>query len=194
MQRDKGVMPVVILTIICLITTALLATTNEVTKVARAEQVIATANANRQILFPEAETFPAIDLTDYLTAYPDLTGAFEATGAGDQVLGYLIEVAKRGYSDNVPLMVAIDPAGVIIGTKVLSNEETPGLGKKVADAAFIDQFTGQAAKDIFAVQSDSTGNNVTVDAVSGATISSRAVTEGINMACAFYRQLTGGDQ
>ena len=82
MQRDKGIMPVIILTLICLITTALLATTNEVTKETRAAQIIATANANRQLLFPEAESFEAVDLTSYLSAYPELTVAFAATAAG----------------------------------------------------------------------------------------------------------------
>ena len=87
-------------------------------------------------------------------------------------------------------MIAISNEGIISGVRVLSNEETPGLGKKVEGSAFLQQFFLKPADRKFALSAQS-GQDQQVDAISGATISSRAVTEAVNIAVLTYTQLEG---
>jgi electron transport complex protein RnfG len=76
---------------------------------------------------------------------------------------------------------------------VLSNDETPGLGKKVEQNTFLRQFVNRAADKLFALKVESS-KQLPIDAVSGATISSRAVTESVNIAVRFFQDLDKEDQ
>jgi electron transport complex protein RnfG len=182
-------MPAVILCVICLITTGLLSLTYELTREERDRQAEAAANANRLALYPQAATFEAID-----TPLPEgLLEATEAKAADGSLIGYLFLGTKRGYGGQVPVMVAIDSGGTIIGVRVLSNDETPGLGKKVEQDTFLRQFVNQAADKQFALKVENS-KQLPIDAVSGATISSRAVTESVNIALRFFQDLDKEDQ
>ncbi|HEY5465510.1 MAG TPA: FMN-binding protein, partial [Clostridia bacterium] len=68
---------------------------------------------------------------------------------------------------------------------------TPGLGKKVRENAFLAPFTGKSASQVFTVKPDDT-ILTHIDAVSGATISSRGMVDAVNIACAAYRAIKGG--
>jgi electron transport complex protein RnfG len=174
----KPYLPAVILSLICLVTTGLLSLTYEMTREKRDYQIEAAANANRLALFPEAEQFIPLDLTGLDARPDDLLEADCVQDSTGTCLGYLFICSRRGYGGQVPVMVAVTPAGQIRGVRVLANDETPGLGKKVADASFLGQFTAQDIRLPFALKVD--GKQQPVDAVSGATISSRAVTDAIN--------------
>ena len=89
-------------------------------------------------------------------------------------------------------MSAFDLNGELLGVLVQSNEETPGLGKKVEAAVFTDQFAGRNAESHFTTEAASGANDVSIDAVSGATISSAAVADAVNQACEIYRHIQGG--
>ena len=95
--------------------------------------------------------------------------------------GYAVEVSVSGFNDVIRMMVGIDHSGQILGISIISHKETAGLGA-VAGAsnakgqAFREQFIG--ASGTLAVSKD----GGTVDAISGATITSRAVTDGVNAA------------
>ena len=191
MQNLKSFMPAMILCVICLVTTGLLSMTYELTREERDRQKEIAANANRLALFPEAASFAAIDLTDPLPA--DLLEATRAMADDGSLIGYLFVGARRGYGGQVPVMVAIDEAGVIVGVRVLSNEETPGLGKKVEQSTFLRQFISHKADAQFALNVENS-RQLPVDAISGATISSRAVTDSINTAVRFFQELNKGGQ
>ena len=81
--------------------------------------------------------------------------------------------------------------GKIHDIQVIKDDETPGLGKKVRDKAFLSPFIGKAATEVFSVRPDET-DLTRIDSVSGATISSRAVAEAVNKACAVYLDIKGG--
>lgn len=187
MLNPKTIMPAVILCVICLVTTGLLSLTYELTREERDRQAAAAANANRLALFPEAVTFEEID-TDTATLPENLLEATEARSADGSLIGYLFLGTKRGYGGQVPVMVAIDPAGIIVGVRVLSNDETPGLGKKVEQSTFLRQFLNQTADKQFALKVENS-QQLPIDAVAGATISSRAVTESVNIAVRFFQDL-----
>ena len=86
--------------------------------------------------------------------------------------GRAIPVSARGYSGSINMMVGVDKSGKIIGVKVLKQTETPGLGANVSNPGFLNQFIGKTAKDQIEPKKD-------IDAITGATISSRAVCKGV---------------
>jgi len=191
MPNPKSFMPAVILCVICLVTTGLLSMTYELTREERDRQKEIAANANRLALFPEAASFAAVDLADPLPA--DLLEATLAKTADGSLMGYLFVGTRRGYGGQVPVMIAIDEAGTIVGVRVMSNEETPGLGKKVEQSAFLSQFVSYKADVLFALKVEN-NQQIPIDAISGATISSRAVTESVNTAVRFFQELNKGGQ
>ena len=187
MQKNSLIMPAVMLCIICLITTGLVAATFVTTQASRDEQASITANANRRELCPAAASFEAFELTAEQQA-AGLTEAFTALDAEGKVIAWLINAQAKGYGGQVPVLAVIDPDGTISGLKILNNNETPGLGKKVANASFYSQFIGQSALSEFAVKNAS-GSQVLIDAIAGATISSKAVTGAVNLAGTLYEQI-----
>jgi electron transport complex protein RnfG len=93
-------------------------------------------------------------------------------------VGIIIMVAPRGYAGPVEVMVGVDLEGKVTGIRVASPaeglKETPGLGLKARDDRFQDQFHGRVATDIRLKR-----DGGTIDAISAATITSRAVANGI---------------
>jgi Na+-translocating ferredoxin:NAD+ oxidoreductase RnfG subunit len=110
----------------------------------------------------------------YTAVIPEtLWQAFDSAG---YFVGLAYRVFPRGYKGFIPILVGVDSAGVITGIHIdrADLKESPGLGLKVADSSFIGQLLGRAAEAL-KLKRDS-GE---VDAVSGATISSRAVCDGV---------------
>jgi Na+-translocating ferredoxin:NAD+ oxidoreductase subunit G len=186
MPKNSLYWPAIILCLICLVTTGLVALTYSITLEARTEQAEIAANANRKLLFPDAAEFAAIENAD-LTQFTGLVEAFRVQDAGGGIQGYLIMARYRGYGGYVPVLLAFSPEGRIVRLKVLTNEETPGLGKKVENALFLKQFVGRGTDKPFSVRPQDSGSYI-IDAVSGATISSRAVTNAVNIAAGFIRK------
>jgi electron transport complex protein RnfG len=190
MSKDKKeslFRPVIILFLICLVTIALLSLTYGFTLDARESQADAVNNADRQSLFPEAAKFTAIKKPD-IGLFAGLTRAYQAKSAGGNILGYVISAQSRGYGGDVPVMVAFGPDFKILRMKVLTNSETPGIGKKVEDESFLKQFIGLGTQMDLSVKPDDSGKYI-IDAISGATFSSRGVTEAVNIAIRFIREI-----
>ena len=116
-----------------------------------------------------------------LTDYPDATGLVSKVYAGAE--GYALEVTPAGFDNTITMMVGVDKAGNVLGISIISHTETAGLGavaaaQTSAGAAFRDQFVGTSGS--VAVSKD----GGTLDAITGATITSRAVCAGVNAALA----------
>jgi Na+-translocating ferredoxin:NAD+ oxidoreductase subunit G len=87
--------------------------------------------------------------------------------------------SKKGFSGQISLMAGFKPDGTIINITVLEQKETPGLGTKMAESGFKDQFTGKNPVS-FSVRVKKDGGQV--DAITAATISSRAFCDAIQKA------------
>ena len=98
---------------------------------------------------------------------------FEAKKDG-QVIGYIVESYGKGYSSYIDTLISVDKDFVVQKINILHHAETPGLGDEIETAWFKDQFAG---KDINHLKVVKTETNEDIQAISGATISSRAVTE-----------------
>lgn len=105
--------------------------------------------------------------------------------------GYVITVTdKDGYGGDIQITVGVMADGTVNGISFLSISETAGLGMRAKEPGFYNQFAGQKA-DKFYVSKDG-GDGQPIDALSGATITSRAVTGAVNTALGYYQTALGG--
>jgi len=100
---------------------------------------------------------------------------YNATSSGKSV-AYIASTAGKGYSSYIKMLVSLSPDLKIRDVKILGHEETPGLGDQVEDKIFLDQFKGKTLPQIILVKGETKEN---IQAVSGATYSSRGVTKGV---------------
>jgi len=101
---------------------------------------------------------------------------YRATSQGTPV-AYISSTAGKGYSSFIAMLVSLDPDLKIREVKILHHGETPGLGDQVEDRTlFLDQFKGKALSQLILLKTETKEN---IQAISGATISSRAVTNGV---------------
>lgn len=127
---------------------------------------------------------------------PGMDGGYELKGEGGEfpywvgyrdaekkdIGGYIFISRGSGYSSVIESMAGVDEKGTVVAVKILSQQETPGLGSRIeevlygeSDPWFTRQFTGKTADDNYSVKKD----GGTIDSITGATISSRTVSNSI---------------
>lgn len=109
---------------------------------------------------------------------------------GGEAAGYCVKVMPTGFGDKIQMLVGIDLNGKITGIDILKMSETPGLGARAADDSFKDQFVGVAADGALEVIKN-TEEEGKITALSGATITSKAVADGVNAAADYVAALAG---
>jgi electron transport complex protein RnfG len=97
-------------------------------------------------------------------------------------LGYAFRVYPKGYGGTIDMVVGIDLKGRVAGIKIISMNETPGLGMKASESKFLRQFMGKTFKSRLKAKKD-------IDAITGATITSQAVSDGVKQALKKYKTL-----
>lgn len=153
--------PVVFLAVIVVASVVLLMVLNSITSpIVKNMQVEEIKNTLRNI-FPEMSQYELKD--EIYIIYQD----------GEKA-GYAFMASGSGYSGDIDIMVGLDSGFGIKSISILSQTETPGLGSRITESSFTDQFKGLSASDI-ALKVD--GGKI--DAVTGATISSRAVVNAV---------------
>ncbi|MFA5104333.1 MAG: RnfABCDGE type electron transport complex subunit G [Candidatus Margulisiibacteriota bacterium] len=101
--------------------------------------------------------------------------------------GTVVEASSKGYGGPISLLVGTDKDGKVIDIAIASHLETPGLGAKIEEKKFIGQFKGRSAAEVV-LKKDS--NNIDgIDAITAATISSRAVTRAVKEALLKYNEV-----
>ncbi len=96
--------------------------------------------------------------------------------------------SREGYGGRIEIMLGVDPQGTVLGVEVLGHLETPGLGAKIAEKSFRQQFVGRRLENTrWAVRKD--GGDI--DQITGATISPRAVVKAIQRGLEIYRENQG---
>lgn len=114
----------------------------------------------------------------------------DASGA---VVGYVMNVSNmEGYSGEVNFTVGILADGTVTGYQTLINNETAGLGQKAKEASFSDQFKNKKVEQFTVTKSGATSDDQ-IDAISGATITSNAMTKGMNACLAYFKTLGGAN-
>jgi electron transport complex protein RnfG len=148
-----------ILALICIVAAGLLAAVNSLTKSRIITQVQAEEEASLKEVIPEAEYFEPVKSEDEIIYY-------KALDKTKKIIGAAFKAQGKGYSSTIETMVGMRQDGSIIAIKVLSQNDTPGLGARVVESSFTDQFRDK--KDLSDIQ-----------AITGATISSKAVIDSV---------------
>ncbi|MDO4987723.1 MAG: RnfABCDGE type electron transport complex subunit G [Synergistes sp.] len=131
---------------------------------------------------PGAETFGQIKLKGDSGI---ITEIYEGKSGGN-VVGYNFTVTPKGYGGILQMIVGISNEGKVKNIKILSHSETPGLGAKAADEAFSGQYKDKPADALSVTKTPPTADTE-IQAISGATITSTAVTNGVNEAVAYWK-------
>lgn len=156
----------VTLFLICTITACLLGLVNGVTKDKIAEiNAGKTADAMSAVL--KADSYEQLDYVEGI-----VRSAYRAINGG-QTAGYVFEVSPSGFGGAIDMVVGVSPDGTVTGVEIISMSETAGLGARASEPEFLNQFTGKGT-DLTV--------KVNIDALTGATVTSKAVTEGVNAA------------
>ena len=176
----------IILLIITSIAAAGLGYVNGITEGPIAEQTrLADIEARKQVL-PEAEDFQPLDI-ESPDDYKIVSEVFKGTVEGKDA-GYTFKTVPGGYGGVIEVMIGISSDGSITGVSIGNHSETPGLGAKASDEAYEGQYVGKTSEkevDVIKVGEPS-GNEVV--AISGATITSKAVTDGVNEAIKYFNE------
>ncbi|MBC3804927.1 RnfABCDGE type electron transport complex subunit G [Acetobacterium fimetarium] len=184
-----------ILFVISAVAACCLAFTNYVTAGTIEKMDQETNKAARQEVLSEATDFeeiPAAELVKIRTEIglenPDeLVEAYQGK-TGDDVIGYTVKTAPQsGYSGEVQVLTGISKEGLVQGVTILKHNETPGLGALATEPAFKDQYKDlSAAEKITVVKTAPASGSNSIQAITGATITSKAVTDGVNISNEVY--------
>lgn len=170
--------------ILCLITSItafLLATVNSITSpIIEDNKRLATTIAMKALV-SEAEDFILREIPEGTNK--NIIEFYEGKN-GDKTVGFCVKVMPYGYGGVIELVVGINDFGEVVGTQIINHSETPGLGSKIVDEkSFAEQFISKSS-NLTSTKSDSPEyNEITI--ISGATISSKAMIEGVSLAINF---------
>lgn len=174
---------------ICAVAALVLGVTNNITAPVIEERNIQASNEARKIVLPEADEFKELDGMN-----SDIVlEVYEGIKDG-QVIGYTIKTSSKGYGGAIELMVGISKDGKITGVEIGNHSETPGLGSKATEPMFKNQYVDKDVSNSLLVVKGSANNDNEISAISGATITSNGVTNGVNAAMKIYNEkLSGND-
>ncbi len=145
-----------------------------------ADTIAARAEEERQealtSVMPDADTFADLDWDN------DSILGITAANQGGTLIGYCVEVGPNGFGGTIDMMVGVDLDGVVTGAVILDFSETAGLGARADDPEFMDQYIGKTDGVLVKTASNGVTDSNAIDALSGATITSKAVTLGVNTA------------
>lgn len=188
-----------VLVIITFIAVALLAVVNQITSapIAQADENLK-AQAYRAV-YADADEFAEIDgagkmMEDAQSLFSQnglagctVTDALAVKNAGGDTEGYVIvSTSPSGYGGEIQVAIGIKD-GTITGFTAIKNSETAGLGSKCTEPEFANQFAGKPAQALTYTKSGN-ASDTEIDAISGATITTNAVTEAVNAGILFYQQ------
>jgi len=167
------------LTMISLVASALLGIVYQMTKAPIELSVLNKKLAAIKQVVPEFTNNPNDDMYRLPTGEGDSLDIYPAKKDGN-IVGYAVNTySKKGFSGNINLMAGFKSDGTIINITVLEQKETPGLGTKMTEPAFKNQFNDKQPAE-FRMKVKKDGGSI--DAITAATISSRAFCDAIQRA------------
>ena len=183
MIKPKEIIRVgLILFAITAISALLLAVANNVTAPIIAENNRIKTEKSMEAVLPGADAFEKVEIEA-----PNVVEAYIAK-SGDAVTGACVVTEANGYGGAVKVITGVDTDGKVTGVDILEHGETPGLGANATKPEFKSQFEGKTM-NIGVSRGSALGNEI--NAMSGATITSKAVTESVNAALAISQVLLG---
>lgn len=189
-MKKAIIIPTISLFLICFCATLLLGVVNGVTEEKIEQNAIINEENSRKIVMADAASFGETKDGDYTfdgTAAPyTCTEAYDENG---KTIGYVLVTASTGYGGKISTMTGIDTEGKVTGIEFLEIGETVGLGMNATKPTFKEQFKGLVS-GISVNKNAPSGNEI--KALTGATITSKAVTKGVNTALDIYENVIKG--
>jgi len=191
---NKIVKDALLLTLITLVSGCALGAVHEITLAPiQAANEAATAAAYKEV-FPDAASFNeiAVDSAALATVqgtYADDTidAVVEAVDGSGSLLGYVLTVtSSAGYGGNITFSIGVQNDGTLNGYSITDISETAGLGMKAKEEKFSSQFNNVTLGDSY-LEVSKVDPSGTIDAISGATITSKAMTYGVDAGLMYFR-------
>ena len=192
----------IILTVITLVSGFLLGLVNHITEEPIAHQQQLAKEEAYAAVFEEADSFEGVSVETDLQEYVNAQGyeaqtideIMEAKDASGETLGYVMTVtSSEGYGGDIQFAMGVQEDGTMNGISILSISETAGLGMKADTEEFKSQFAG-VQTDAFEYTKDGATQDNQIDPLSGATITTNAMTNGVNAGLAAFAYEKGGTQ
>ena len=200
---NKIVKNTLILTAITVVSGLLLGVVYDITKDPIAQAQENTKQKAYRSVLSDASSFEAVDLDVDSAASllsengytsDEITEVVEGTDDSGETVGYVISVqSSEAYDGTLELSVGIAADGTVKGVEMLSISETAGLGMKADEAEFKDQFKDKNVDKFTYPKTGESGDDM-IDAISGATITTNAVTNAVDSALVYYQNELGGSQ
>lgn len=165
------------------ICTFILAVCNDMTKDTIAKLNAETERAAMTATLGDARVFDKI----HNLSSDVVTDVYKGKDDSGNTVGYCVKATPIGYGGEISMIVGISSDCKVTGVDIVSMSETPGLGAKADDESFYNQYIGKSAT--VGVKKSGTPAANEISAISGATLTSKAVTEGINAALEIVREL-----
>lgn len=166
-----------VLTVICVIAAVALAKVYDITKVRIDRNMVELEEKKKKEIIPQAASFEERQI--------DGKSIFTGKDAEGKVIGSIFKIAPRGYAGPINAMIGIDANGKVMAVSItkLDQTETPGLGTKITEPKYRGQFKGKDGDDLKLKK-----DGGSIDAITAATISSRAVANGVKDGVEWYKK------
>ncbi|MCG9967215.1 RnfABCDGE type electron transport complex subunit G [Pelotomaculum terephthalicicum JT] len=164
----------------CLVSGLIIAGVYYTTADAAAQKAVDMKNAAMQALVQDADKFNPVEGHE---------GWYKAEKGG-KTIAYVVPSESKGFGGPIQFLVAVTSEGKVLNYDIIKHNETPGLGDKGGKDPFKSQLIGKKIENLQVVKDPSDKENV--QAMTGATISSRAVTNGVKKAVEEVVEFTGG--
>jgi len=177
------------LAVITLVAGIALGATYSLTEAKIAEQAVVAAENARRDVMKDADAFEMMDVPQDA----QVDWCYEAKSGGNTI-GYVAQTSVNGFAGPIEVIAGVRLDGEISGVSVggSSFKETAGLGEKTKQPAFTGQFSGKNAP-LRVIKAGEARAEDTVDAVTSATVSSKAVTGGVNSIAGYVDMLLGNE-
>ncbi|MCK9223972.1 MAG: FMN-binding protein [Candidatus Muirbacterium halophilum] len=139
--------------------------------------------ADKKILFNDSSSLEIDSRENSFKVF-----SYDKVQIGDYSPGYVFKISPNGYSSCVQTLVAVDNKGNIAGLKIVSQQETPGLGAKCQENWFQNQFKGVGLNNLYLTKNNKLGK---IDSITAATITSQAVTSGVRAGLEDFLKIIG---
>lgn len=202
---NKIVKDAMALTVITLVAGLALGAVYDITKEPIAQQEALKKAAACQEVFADATTFEPLELANGLDSQlrQELDAAGFRAQAIDEImsaedesgnsLGYVVTVvSSEGYGGDIQFSMGIQKDGTVNGLSILAIGETAGLGMKANTPEFLGQFAGKNV-ETFVYTKNGAASDQEIDALSGATVTTNAMTNGVNAGLCAFHVLEGGE-
>jgi electron transport complex protein RnfG len=205
-MKNKIIKDALALTLITLVAGVALGGVYEITKdpIAR-QEAQAKAEAYEQV-FTDAAAFEEVEMDDTLIQTirdqldqegykaQSIEEVMRAEDQSGETLGYAFTVVtSEGYGGDIQFSMGVQNDGTLNGISILSIGETAGLGMNADTPAFKDQFVGKQVEKLQYTKNGATQDDE-INAISGATVTTNAMTNGVNAGLCAFRVMEGGDQ